>query len=244
MRSVWNTPEASALIAAGLSFGLAALFYFGMTGYSTMGLMFSGIGLAIILYLLLPPALKIALTLVLCLGVVLFVAVEIPIIRAASGSGDREADYVIVLGAAVNGTEPSPTLVNRLETALGLLAEQPRCTVIVSGGQGRGEAISEAEAMSRWLLDHGVAEGRILLEDRSTSTWENLSNSYKLIPDPDTAAVAVVSNEYHLYRAQLMARRLGHSVSTVPATTARPLLMVNYFIREALCVVHFWMFGS
>ena len=232
------------ITASALALVLGLLVYFLLPAYRTFAMMFFGMAAVAALYLVLPGAFKIALVVALCLGFVLFLAAEWPVVAASQGDGEVEADYVIVLGAAVYGTEPSPTLRNRLGTALGYLESHPQSVAIVSGGQGKGEAVTEAEAMSRWLLDHGVAPERILKEERSTSTWENMVNSFALIGDRPSAKVAVVSNEYHIYRARIMAASLGHSVAGIPAQTARPLLMVNYFIREALCVVHFWIFGN
>ena len=219
------------LTATAVCWGLALFFRFGLMGYGILALMSFCIGVVILLYLVLPRKLKIVLTALLCLGVILFIAAEIPVIRAAKGSPDVDADYVIILGAGVNGTAPSLSMLNRLGAALTYLEAHPRCIAVPSGGQG-------------WLIAHGIDEARIIREDRATNTLENLSYSLALIPDADTAAIAVVSSEYHLCRAQLMAASMGYTVYGIPAHTTRPFLAVNHFIREALGVVHFRIFGT
>ena len=230
-------------IAAGACFVLAAFLRFALVGYGTLALCFAALGAIILLYRLLSKALlKLALTVLLILGAAVFTAALVPVTRAAGGDADVDADYLIVLGAGVNGSTPSLSLTDRLQAARAYLEAQPDCTAIVSGGQGPGEDISEAEAMYRWLTANGVDGGRIVLEDRATDTLENLKYSFALIPDPD-AAVAVVSAEYHLYRAKFLAAVLGRAVSGVPAPTSLPALKLNYFIREALGMVYYHVFG-
>lgn len=231
-------------VLALVCFALALFLRFALIGYGTLALFCAGAGAVILLYLLLPKAARIGLTALLCAGTAVFIAAEIPVVRAAGGDPDADADYLIVLGAGVNGTAPSLSMLDRLNAALDYLESHPDCAAIVSGGQGPGEDITEAEAMYAWLTARGVAPERVLREDRATSTVENLRYSFDLIPAPETAAVAVVSSEYHLYRAKLLASRLGHEVAGVPAETSLPVLKINYFIREALGVVYYTIFDS
>jgi uncharacterized SAM-binding protein YcdF (DUF218 family) len=111
---------------------------------------------------------------------------------------------------------------------------------------GEGETITEAEAMRDWLLAHDIPAERILMEDKATSTMENLSYSFDLIrargDDPD-GNVAIVSSAYHLYRAKLMARNQGVEAVGVAAPWGYFFVMLNYFIREAFGVTHLWVFG-
>lgn len=229
------------LAAAGVCFALAVFFRFALVGYGTMALLFIGLGAVILLYLLTPKWFRVALTIVLAAGTLLFCAAEIPVIRAAKGEPEREADYLIVLGAGVNGSKPSLSMLDRLTGALAYLEAHPACVAVLTGGKGRGEDLSEAEAMARWLLARGIPEARLLLEDQATNTAENLRFSFALIPED--ARVAVCSSEYHLCRAEYMARSMGREVFGVPGTTRLSLLRVNYFIREALGMVHYTLFG-
>ena len=231
------------LLAAALCFAAAGFFRFALIGYGYIALTCAGIGVCVLLYAFLPKKFRVMLTVLLALGLLLFSVGEVPVILAARGTPDFDADWLIVLGAGVNGTVPSLSMLNRLTAAKAYLDAHPGCTAIVSGGKGDGENISEAEAMYRWLTAHGVDSARIVQETRSTNTLENLENSMALIPDAQNAKVAVCSSEYHLYRAQYLARLMGYTLGALPARTSYPVLRANYFIREALGAVYYHIFG-
>lgn len=231
------------LITTAVCFVLAAFFAFALIGYKYIALLFAGIGAVILLYLFLPRKLRIMLTIVLCAGTMLFIAAEVPVVLASRGDADVEADYLIVLGAGVNGTVPSLSLRNRLDAAAAYLQAHPDCVAIVSGGQGPGESITEAEAMYRALTAAGIGPERIWMEDQATSTEENLRFSFALIADATDATVAVLSSEYHLCRAKLLASRQGFTVYGVPAPTTMPIMRIGYFIREAFGMAYIWVFA-
>ena len=161
---------------------------------------------------------------------------------AAEGTDAPEADYLIVLGCKVNGTTPSLMLRQRIDTAAAYLNACPDAIAIVSGGQGNGESITEAACMYDHLTAAGIARERILLEDRSTSTMENLRFSMELMK-PD-ASVAIVSNEFHLYRAGQMAASLGLDAALIPADTEYPILTASYTLREILAVWKYHLLGG
>ena len=176
-----------------------------------------------------------------------FVILELPVLRSAHTDENPKADYLIVLGAKVNGTTPSHAMHDRLTAALDYLNAYPDATAIVSGGQGDDEGISEAEAMRIWLEAHGVAPGRILLEDRSETTRQNLENSFAIMRErgADPAdGVAVVTSEYHLYRAREIASALGAKPIGVAARTSIFGMRVNYFIREGFAVGYMKLAGT
>lgn len=182
----------------------------------------------------------------LALCLIYFAVVEVPIVRASGGDTDFEADYIIVLGALVRGETPSLSMVERTRAALDYMNEHPETMVIVSGGQGDMEDISEAEAMYRWLVENGADENRILLEDKSTSTKENLEFSFNIIRqrgDTPESSTAVVTSEYHIYRAKLIARDMGVELGGIAAHTTYLSVRLNYFIREAFGVTYKWIFG-
>jgi len=114
-------------------------------------------------------------------GLLVLIVLEGILIYHSTKEADPKADYLIVLGAQVKGTTVSKILRKRLDTAVDYLADNPLTQVIVSGGQGNGEAISEAEAMKAYLLSKGIKEDRILKEDKSTKTNENIRFSNKLM---------------------------------------------------------------
>ena len=182
----------------------------------------------------------------LALALILLLIPEAPILRAALGAGESDAPYVIVLGAAVYGKTPSISLRHRADRGIGHLKRNPKAVAVVSGGQGAGEDISEAECMGRYLREKGIPERRILKEDRSTSTWENLTFSKAVIEASggDPGRVAVVSSSYHIYRAQRMAASLGMAADGLPSADGYPIYMTGMYLREALAVWKLWILGE
>lgn len=168
-------------------------------------------------------------------AVVLFGVLFGMIVHGQSVGPQEKADYLIVLGAGLRGERPSLVLRNRIEAAAKYLAENPDSKVVVSGGQGPDELISEAEAMRRALAGMGIEEERIMMEDQSTSTHENLTLSKVYIPDG--ASVVIVTSRFHVYRACHLARESGYtSVSGLGAKNVRWLNPTNY-LRECMAVL-------
>ncbi len=233
--------------AVGALLAGAAFLRFAVRGYAYWGYILAGIAALIVLHHFLPSLLWRVLVVLICVGVLYFIAVEIPIVKNARTDAEPERDYLVVLGAAVYGDQPSLTLVRRLEGALDYLNRYPESVAIVSGGMGPGETVTEAQAMYDWLTAHGVAPERVLKEDRATSTRENLEYSFQIIRDrgdEPAGKVAIVSSAYHLYRAKLMAAKLGvPDAAGVAAPWGYFFVMLNYFIREAFGVTHLWVFG-
>lgn len=148
----------------------------------------------------------------------------------------EKPSVIIVLGCRVNGTSPSPMLMQRINAACRVLEEHPETIAIASGGQGADEAVSEAECIKRVLVQRGIDESRIILEDKSTSTRENMAFSKRILEELESGGyelseVAVVSNEYHLMRARKIAKKQGMEVKCIPARTVRFYLPANW-IRE------------
>ena len=194
------------------------------------------------------PAKVLQRCLVICaaVGLAVFVLLQGLIISAAR-TEDGEVDCLIILGAGLYGEIPSRTLVSRLEAAVRYAGERDDLLIVVSGGQGSGETITEAEAMSRYLVRCGIEESRILKEGRSTSTWENLAFSKALLEehglDTGGMSVAVVTNEFHLYRAKYVAGSLGLNAIGIAAQTPYPSLRILYHCREALALLNSFLFG-
>lgn len=160
-----------------------------------------------------------------------FAVIEMLIIFNFSIKPYDSCDYLIVLGCRVKGTEVSQSLKSRLDAVLEYTGENDKTCIIVSGGKGSGEDISEAEAMKRYLVAHGISEERILMEDKSIDTSENIRFSAEYINDPQ-AKIGVVSNDFHLFRAKQLVRAEGFSnVCGIAASTNR-VLFLNYMIRE------------
>lgn len=231
---------------AGMLAGAALILRFTVRGYAWWGYLAAFAAVLVVAHRFLSRTLFRALMVLVSIGFLYFCFVEFFIIRDARTEAEPKRDYLIVLGAAVYGEEPSLTLVRRLEGALEYLEVYPESVAIVSGGMGPGETITEARAMHDWLLDHGIPEERILMEDKATSTQENLAFSFDIIRergDDPNGNVAIVSSAYHLYRAKLMARNMEVEAAGVAAPWGYFFVMLNYFIREAFGVTHLWVFG-
>ena len=182
----------------------------------------------------------------LALGLALFAALEIQVIRWSRTDWETQPAAVVVLGAGVNGTEPSLSLLVRLEAALDYISDKPDIPIVVTGSKGPGEDISEAECMADWLIAHGVERGRVLLEDQADNTEENIRYSREILREQGvdtTANIAVVSADYHLYRASLY----WGVPWMVPVAAHMPSqylpLTINYYIREAFAAAKLLVFG-
>ena len=154
-----------------------------------------------------------------------------------------DSSVLIILGCQVVGDVPSLALRERLEAAKEYLEENPECICIVSGGQGPGEHISEAECMFNWLRDNGIDPSRILLEARSTSTIENIKFSKELIDKYELGdSISIATNDFHLYRAGTIAESFGLSYGSVPAKTSWWLLP-TFYVREMYGILYQWAFA-
>lgn len=166
-------------------------------------------------------------------------------VRAASAAVPPDTPVtVLVLGCGVQGDRPSLMLTERLERAFQYLGEQDDAAVcILSGGQGSDEAISEADCMYQWLVRRGIDPQRLIREDRSTSTLENLAFSKAIIQQRGLSeSVAIVTSEFHEYRAAEAARAVGLTPAAVPAGT-RWWLLPTFYVRELYGVLHQWLCG-
>lgn len=157
----------------------------------------------------------------------------------------EKADYVIVLGAQVRGTLITRSLQYRLDAVLEYYKENPDCKIVVSGGQGEGEDISEAQAMFGYLTERGVPENIIILEDKSTSTNENLRFSYELIKEDagEDVHIVICSNDFHIFRALQLAENVGIDAEGL-SSKSDPKLHLNYMVRDSVALIKEWMLGN
>ena len=171
------------------------------------------------------PVLKI----VAILLVLVFVVPAGLIISAMDGRGEPVSDTLIVLGTTVNGTEPSPMLRQRLDAAVEFLNAHPETVCIVTGGKGDEHNLSEAQCMYNYLTAAGIDENRITMEDRATSTVENLRNVRSML---ETDQVTILSSDFHLFRSGLIAKDAGFTASLLPSKTEPFSLLAPWFLRE------------
>lgn len=168
-----------------------------------------------------------------------FSALLIVMLRIGSqmrSQGPGKADYVIVLGAQVHGTRPSRSLRLRLDKAQEYAERHPSAQLILTGGQGPGEDITEAECMREDLVSREIDESRLILEDRSTSTEENLTFADRLTGCADETC-GIITNDFHVYRALRLAKLMGYSDVSGIAARSDGLLEVHFLVREAFALV-------
>ena len=226
--------------------GVACIAYYFILGFSSrfglsMSLLWPVLGVAFMAAgllgrLRLPRWLRFGWRALLGTGLALILAIEIPVISGMHAQAPERLDVLIVLGARVEDDGPSPALRRRLNAVMEVLKTHPDVTIIASGGQGADEPMSEAQCIREELVKRGVDEGRILLEDRSTTTAENMAFSARLLDDP-AASVGIVTNNYHVWRAVQTARKAGIVNACGISAEYTGWTLAHYMVREALCAV-------
>lgn len=247
LMSVWHGMEAVCLVL-----GLACIFYYiVIVGYAGITADFAWIWLVGAAFLLAITGgmfvearhhmavlthLLCAAGILMAIGIVAVGFIGAHIFAGMRQKPEQNLPYVIVLGAQVRGTKVSKALRKRLDCAAEYAMENPETVFFLSGGQGDGEDITEAEAMYEYLIEAGVDADRLRMEDRSTTTWENLEFCNELQP-LHTEAVGIISNDFHIYRAVQMARRQGYEdVCGIPSASDA-LMQPHYVLREVFAVL-------
>lgn len=172
-------------------------------------------------------------------GILSFAAVEY---KASKGNTVETPDVLLVLGCRVRGDAPEETLEMRIEAAAEYLKENKNVIAIACGGIVHDDQYkSEAQAISEGLTARGVEAERIILEDKSTTTRENFINAMGIIDkmSDDKLRIAMLSSEFHLLRASLLAKKCGLEVTTVPAPSPKKSKLKNY-ARELICFAEFF----
>ena len=151
---------------------------------------------------------------------------------------------LVVLGCKISGNRPTIMLRQRLDSACRALEENADLKCVVSGGQGEDEAYPESRVMRDYLIEKGIDPDRIVEEDASRNTRENLVNSMEIIREKGwSEMVTLVTNGYHQCRAGMLAERLGIDFYNRYAPTSF-YLVPAYVVREYLGILHLWMFGE
>lgn len=170
------------------------------------------------------------------IGVAAAAVIGSRIVGAMVSRPEPDMEYVVVLGAQVRGTAPSRALRKRLDRAVSYAEDNPQAVFILSGGQGPDEGISEAQCMYNYMVEKGVPAKRLLLEERSTSTKENLQFSNELY-DIKEKKVGIISNNFHIYRALGLAEKEGYTkLCGIPAASDIGMQPHN-ILREICCVL-------
>lgn len=182
------------------------------------------------------------------IGVLVFSLLLGTVIYGSRDHVKGDTQTMLILGCQVYPWGPSVLLQDRLDKALDYLEEHSDVTVIVSGGQGPDEHISEAACMRDYLVDAGVEENRILVEAQSHNTFQNIIYSVRLMQerelDPEQG-VLMVSNGFHLTRARMLWNRVtgeGEHLSTLAAPSSHAPSRLWMYIREPLALVKSFVF--
>lgn len=230
---------------------LCIAFYFVISLYSRFGLSVAwfwpaaGVALlaaAALTRVDLPHWLRYAWRALLAAGLALLIGLECLVISGMRADAPANMDYLIVLGASVYQDGPSPGLTRRINAVMGCLDRHPDAVIIASGGQGKDEPISEAQCIRDELVKRGVDPSRILLEDKSTNTRENIAFSKALIGRED-ARVGIVTNNYHVWRALRLARQAGLTNAYGIASTYTGPTLIHFMVREAISITMAFLRG-
>jgi uncharacterized SAM-binding protein YcdF (DUF218 family)/surface antigen len=178
---------------------------------------------------------------IIILMIVSFFTVQIILKIHASKKDTTNPDYVVILGAGLWGDTPSQILSYRLNASMELIKALPEdIKIIVSGGQGPGETITEAEAMKRYLVSEGIDTDRIIKEERSTNTLENLQYTKNLIRNfdsKDDLDITLVTSTFHMFRSKTLAKRVGFDEIYCWNAPVHPFIEPMYYFREYLALV-------
>lgn len=209
-----------------------------------MGVVLLGCGVGLVKKkMIFSKTLRKAILVVISVGMIIFLNVEGLILSGFFEKGQENLDYIIVLGAQMKAGGPSNILKARLDKAIDYLEENPDTMVIVSGGQGSDEPISEAEGMKNYLVQNGIGEERILMEDRSVNTNQNLKFSSEYINiEEDT--VGIVTSNFHIYRSVKLAKKQGYENVCGIAAKSHNFLLPTNMLREFACIVYYGIQGA
>lgn len=186
-------------------------------------------------------------TVCLCVGLLVVAVTEGFVIHASFGDPEESCRYVVVLGAKVRNDGPSVSLMDRILGAYDYLTAHPEVIAVVSGGQGPDEHITEAQCIYDHLTNMGIDPQRIWIEDQAASTWANLNYSLDLIEAKTGVRpekLGILSSEYHMLRASMLAKDCGVEPVMIPAKTSLFSQRVNHFMREVAGVWHYILLGG
>ncbi|QCX33284.1 YdcF family protein [Caloramator sp. E03] len=178
-------------------------------------------------------------------GIILILSIYFVLLSMVASFGyfikPAKSDCIIVLGCMVYGQEPSPFLKERLNEAIRLYNLGYADYIIVSGGKGKGEDISEALAMEKYLIKKGVKKEKIIKEELSKNTYENLNNSKKIMDKMNLKTAVVVSNKFHLLRAKIVTKKLNINSTYSGIFVKRYIYHEVYgFLREPFGLVKYY----
>lgn len=183
-----------------------------------------------------------ALKIVMIIVGIIFIIIESLIVLYPKHNYKEQSEYMIILGASVKQNTPSLTLRGRLDTAIEYIDRtNDDLYIVVSGGKGSGENISEALAMKNYLIENGVSEDKIIMEDKSTNTYENFKYSREKIEEHSGKSIEdlnikVVTTDFHAYRSSILAKRNGFEEVTFYTSNSLTQFKPVYYLRECFAL--------
>lgn len=185
-----------------------------------------------------PLRLPVSLVTLCIAGAVILAVLQVAMLGRIPAIADSGLDYLIVLGCQVRNGKPGKILKLRLDKAAEYAAQNPETTLILSGGQGWDEELSEAQAMKNYLTEAGVPQEQMLLEEQSTNTVENIAFSRRLMEDPlIPPRVGILTSNFHLYRAKKIAFHQGMGNVSLVAAESDRILFIHYCFRDCLAIL-------
>jgi len=220
-------------------YGFSVISVIGTGNWFNFAFIYIGIGFFVLAFiwrvLKKKNGLKILVSILLIIAFGILGVFEIKIISFGKQTPAQNADYVIVLGARVKGTSPMKEFGERINVAYDYAIDNPKAELVLTGGQGKDELIAESLAAKNTLLSKGIKESRMLYEDKSTSTRENLIYALEVI-EADGGSIdsdiVIVSSRFHLYRTSILAKELGFSSTTYLGGNGLFVLLPHYYLRE------------
>jgi uncharacterized SAM-binding protein YcdF (DUF218 family) len=191
-----------------------------------------------------PKWIKVSCKVIFCAAAASFLIVQgIIFFHMRGKSAVNETEYLVILGCQVNGSLASLPLLRRGYNAVNYLKRHENVKAVITGGQGPRENITEAEAMRRLLTENGIDEERILIEDKSRSTIENLKFANELYNLIDKNIV-IVTSDYHMFRSLSIAKKLGYKNAAGLAATSQLSVLPAYLLREYAAVMYYALSGK
>lgn len=189
-------------------------------------------------------ALVISVVVIAAVMVLYFAMLSAMMLRSIYNKPDKP-NVVVVLGCQVRGDRPSKMLRRRLDAAVELLGQYPDVKCVVSGGQGSDEKITEAQCMKDYLVEKGISESRIIMEDKSKTTFENLKFTFEKLDELGISRdITIVTDGYHQYRAGLIAKEQGAGEVTTYSADTEFRHVASHWVREWVALTKFFIFGS
>ena len=239
------------LVTLGALFVLDALFLTVCTNFNTGILLTFLLGILLSLFALFANKLKgklfTTIKIIFVIGIcVIFSCQSFLVFYGKTDTVNKEEDVIIVLGSGIRGDKISKGLKGRLDTAIECYRQNADAIIVVSGGQGEQETITEALAMERYLIEQGIPQSAIIKEEAAESTFQNFKFSKELLDDrfDKEYSVTFVSNDYHIYRASQLAKLAGIESTTHAHSDTAWYTIIPSSLREILAVIKLWVFKN